>query len=91
MSVKLHRCSLMWLKIDGHPCWKVQKALDEQGIVYEVVHEPLFPRGRREELKEKTGQHWLPAIELDDGTWVHDQSAELAKRVRGGEIGRSGG
>jgi len=27
MAVKLHRCSLMFVKIDRHPCWKVQKAL----------------------------------------------------------------
>jgi len=32
MAVKLHRCSLMFVKIDAHPCWRVQKALDEQGI-----------------------------------------------------------
>ena len=43
MAVKLHRCSLMFFKIDGHPCWKVQKALDEQGIEYEVVKGPLLP------------------------------------------------
>ena len=52
MAVKLHRCSTMWLKIGAHPCWKVQKALDEQGI------EPLngfgvIPlRGSRENLPE---------------------------------------
>ena len=43
MAVKLHRCSTMWVKIDAHPCWKVQKALDEQGIEYEVVKGPLAP------------------------------------------------
>ena len=48
MPVKLHRCPTMWLKIDGHPCWRVQKALDEAGIEYEVVKQPLR-RGRRTE------------------------------------------
>ena len=30
MAVKLHRCPSMWVKMKGHPCWKVQKALDEK-------------------------------------------------------------
>ena len=46
MAVQLHRCPVMWLKIEGHPCWRVQKALDEAGIEYEVVKQPLR-RGRR--------------------------------------------
>jgi hypothetical protein len=37
--IKLHRCSAMWVKIGGHPCWRVQKALDEKGVEYEVVQE----------------------------------------------------
>ena len=27
MAVKLHRCSQQWVKLKGHPCWKVEKAL----------------------------------------------------------------
>ena len=38
--LKLHRCSNTWAKIGAHPCWKVQKALDEQGIEYEIVTGP---------------------------------------------------
>ena len=45
MPVKLHRCSATWLKIGRHPCWKVQKALDDQGIEYEVVTGPLLLSG----------------------------------------------
>ena len=41
MTVKLHRCSGMWAKFDGHPCWRVQKALDEAGVEYELVKEGL--------------------------------------------------
>ena len=37
MAVKLHRCKNVWVKLGGHPCWRVQKALDEAGIDYEVV------------------------------------------------------
>jgi hypothetical protein len=40
MAVKLHRCPSQWAKFKSHPCWKVQKALDEQGIAYEVVPGP---------------------------------------------------
>ena len=85
--IKLHRCGIHWLKIDGHPCWKVQKALEEAGVTYEVVTQPTFPRGRREEVKRQTGQHALPAIELADGTWIREDSAELAERVRSGKLG----
>jgi hypothetical protein len=27
------------VKVGAHPCWRVQKAIDEQGIEYEVVQE----------------------------------------------------
>jgi glutathione S-transferase len=81
MAVKLHRCGTMWLKIDAHPCWRVQKSLDEAGVEYEVVKHPLM-RGKRTEVEEKTGQKALPAIELEDGSWIREQSKDLAARVR---------
>jgi glutathione S-transferase len=81
MAVKLHRCGTMWLKIDAHPCWRVQKSLDEAGVDYEVVKHPLM-RGKRTEVEEKTGQKALPAIELEDGRWIREQSKDLAARVR---------
>lgn len=86
MSVKLHRCSSMWVKIEGHPCWKVQKALDEKGIDYEVVKHPAFPRSKRTDLQELTGQQKLPAIQLEDGTVIRDESKVLAEKVRAGEL-----
>ena len=45
MSIKLHRCPNTWAKLGGHPCWKVQRALDEQGIEYMVVPGPLTTPG----------------------------------------------
>jgi hypothetical protein len=33
-----------------HPCWQVQKALDEAGVEYEIVKHPGLPGGRRTEL-----------------------------------------
>ena len=87
MAVKLHRCSTMWVKIDGHPCWRVQKALDEAGIEYEVVKHPPFRRSRRTEYIELTGgEAALPAIELEDGTVIREDSKDLAARIRDGRL-----
>jgi hypothetical protein len=36
-----------------------------------------------------TGQNRLPAIELDDGTVVREESRELAARIRRGELNAS--
>ena len=85
MAVKLHRCSLMWAKIDAHPCWRVQKALDEQGVEYEVVKGPLLP-GKREELKQLSGQNKFPTIEFDDGSVYRAESKDMAERIRAGNL-----
>jgi glutathione S-transferase len=85
MAVKLHRCSLMWAKFGTHPCWRVQKALDEQGVEYEVVKGPLLP-GRREELDRLSGQRKYPTIEFEDGSIYRDESAEMAERIRAGNL-----
>jgi glutathione S-transferase len=85
MPLKLHRCSLMFVKIDAHPCWKVQKALDEQGIEYEVVKGPLRP-GKRDELEELSGQNKYPAIEFEDGSVYRDESKAMAERIRAGKL-----
>jgi glutathione S-transferase len=85
MAVKLLRCSTMWLKINGHPCWKVQKALDEQGIDYEVVQGPLR-RGKRDELEQKTGQRQYPVIEFEDGSTYRAESKDMAARIRDGKL-----
>ena len=85
MAVKLHRCSLMFVKIDAHPCWRVQKALDEQGIEYEVVKGPLLP-GKRDDLKSLSGQNKYPTIEFEDGSVYRDESAAMAERIRAGEL-----
>jgi hypothetical protein len=85
VSVKLHRCSTMWVK-GPHPCWQVQKALDEQGIEYEVVRHPAFPRGRRKDYIALTGQKMFPAIELEDGRVVREDSSDLAERIREGRL-----
>jgi glutathione S-transferase len=90
MAVKLHRCGNMWAKFGGHPCWKVQKALDEAGVEYEVVKESWPGRKGRKAVIEATGQNGLPAIELEDGTWYREQSAEMARAIRAGRFSGGG-
>lgn len=87
MAVKLHRCGNMWIKLNGHPCWRVQKALDEAGVEYEIVKEPWPSRKARTRVIEGTGESALPAIELENGTWYREDSAEMAKAIRAGKLG----
>ena len=51
MPVKLHRCPNEWVKLKGHPCWRVEKALQDMGIDYELDRGPLR-RSKRDELME---------------------------------------
>jgi glutaredoxin len=82
-KVKLHRCPLMFVKLPGHPCHKVQKALDEQGIEYEVVK-----HGRdRKRVEELSGQRKLPFLELQNGEIYREESREMAERIRAGGLG----
>jgi glutathione S-transferase len=85
MAVKLHRCSAMWVKINGHPCWKAQKALDEAGVDYELVlHSGL--RFRRPEVAEMTGgPKALPIVEFEDGSLLRESSV-IADRARNGTL-----
>ena len=85
MAAKLHRCSNVWAKLGGHPCWKVQKALDEQGIAYEVVKGPLRP-GKRDALESLSGQRKYHVIEFEDGGVYRAESAEMAAKIRAGEL-----
>jgi hypothetical protein len=85
MAVKLHRDRVP-LRTDGHSCWRVEKALIDTGIPYEVVYEPALPRSRRKRVLAATGQSLLPAIEFEDGRWLYESSAELAARIRSGGL-----
>jgi glutaredoxin len=84
-AVKLHRCSLEWVKIDGHACWKVQKALDEQGIDYELVKGPLRS-GKRDDLERISGQRKYPAIEFEDGRVYREESKDMAAKIAAGKL-----
>jgi glutathione S-transferase len=86
MAVKLHRCPLMWAKVGAHPCHNVQKALGAAGIEFEVVKHPFLPRSKRTDLMARSGQNMLPAIELEDGTFIRRESKELVAMIRSGEL-----
>jgi glutaredoxin len=85
MAIKLHRCSGMWIK-GPHPCWQVQKALDEKGVDYEIVQHAAFPRSRRKEYTALTGQSKLPAIQFEDGRVLREESKDLAARIGEGRL-----
>lgn len=85
MPIKLHTCPVSWLKIEGHPCWRVQQALDEQGIEYEVVKGPLRP-GKRDDLERLSGQRKYPVIEFENGETYRAESKDMAARIRAGEL-----
>jgi glutaredoxin len=85
MTVRLHRCPNEWAKISGHPCHKVQKALDDAGIEYEVVKGPLR-RGKRDELERLSGQRVYPVIEFEDGSVYREESKGMAATIAAGEL-----
>ncbi len=82
VALKLHRCSTPW-KVG--PCWRVQKALDEQGIDYETVKGPMRP-GKRTELQRISGQRLYPVVEFEDGTAYREESADMAATIRAGRL-----
>jgi glutaredoxin len=85
MAVKLYRCSNTWVKLQGHPCWRVQSALDEQGIEYEVVKGPLR-KGKRDEIERLSGQRAYPVIRFEDGSAYREESKKMAATIRAGKL-----
>ena len=86
MAVKLHHCSLTWARVPGHPCAAVRSALDKAGIEYEIVKHPLYPRSKRTDLIELTGQQFLPAIQFEDGTVLREESKAMIARIAAGTL-----
>lgn len=84
-KVILHRCSWTFLHTDLDACWRVQKALDEQGIEYEVVKHG-FGKGKRPEIVALSGQKLLPVLELPDGSAYRAESKDMAAKVRAGDL-----
>lgn len=87
MAVKLHRCSGMWAKFGAHPCWRVQSALDQAGVDYELVEEGSARRkSSRERTLERTGQKKFPWIEFEDGSFYREDSKHMAETIKAGRL-----
>jgi hypothetical protein len=88
VPVNLLRCSAEWVTFGGHPCWRVEKALMDMDIEYELVPGAPMPwqRDRRAELIEKTGGNRYPAIELEDGTVYREESKDMVATIRAGRL-----
>ena len=84
MAVTLHRCKNTWIKLGGHPCWRVQKALDRAGVEYTV--DPLPWPGNRDETERRTGQGKYPWIEFEDGSIYREESKAMAQRIDEGKL-----
>ena len=82
VAVKLHRCSTPW---KAGPCWRVQKALDDEGIDYEVVKGPLRP-SKRVTLRQLSGQKLYPVIEFENGSTYREDSKDMAATIRAGNL-----
>jgi glutathione S-transferase len=85
-KVKLHRCPFTFVHNNLDHCWKVQKALDDQGIEYEIVKEPVLPRSRRKDVIRLSGQAMLPLIEFEDGSSYRAESKEMAETINAGRL-----
>ena len=85
MAVKLLRCSGQWVKIKAHPCWKVEKALQDMGIDYERVNLPSG-RGNRSDIEAITGQKKYPAIQFEDGSVYREESKDMEATIRAGKL-----
>jgi hypothetical protein len=82
VGVKLHRCGTPW---KFGPCWRVQKALDDQGIHYEIVTGPWRPKNPTVVI-EGTGQALYPVVQFEDGGWYREESKEMARTINEGRL-----
>jgi glutaredoxin len=82
LTVKLHRCSTPW---KFGPCWRVQNALDEQGVDYQTVKGPMRP-GKRTDLQRISGQRLYPVIEFENGSVYREESTDMAATIRAGRL-----
>ncbi len=87
-KIKLHRCSFTFLHTDADACWKLERALKEQGIPYEVVKHGFGKSEKsRKDVIELSGQKYVPVLELPDGEVYRAETDDMAARVRSGELG----
>ena len=76
--MKLYVCwGTFGTPLHTHPCAAAHEALTAAGHVHEVVNTHSFggipgalQTSGRKKVAAATGKHWVPALELDDGTWI---------------------
>jgi glutathione S-transferase len=90
VPAKLHRCSLSWLKLQAHPCWRVEKALIDAGVDYERAPHPVS-RSKRDAVIQLSGQKLYPVIELEDGSVYREESRAMAQTIRAGKLAEKRG
>jgi glutathione S-transferase len=83
MALKLHRCRFGWLKVDI--CTRVQNALDDAGVEYQLVFHPISRR-RRQGIEALSGQKYYPVIEFEDGSIYREDSKVMAATIRAGKL-----
>jgi hypothetical protein len=83
VAVKLHRCRFGFLKFDI--CTRVQDALDDMDIEYELVFHPISRR-KRQGVVQLSGQKYYPVIEFEDGSIYREESKDMAAAIRAGKL-----
>jgi len=73
-------------EVEGRPVLAcAKKALDEQGVDYEVVKGPALP-GKRVKLQRLSGQKLYPVIEFENGSICREESKDMAATIRAGQL-----
>jgi glutathione S-transferase len=86
-KVKLHRCSYTFLHVNADACWRLQKALDQQGVDYEVVkHGYGKSQKSRADVVALSGQKLLPVLELADGTVLREETDQMIAKLKAGDL-----
>jgi glutathione S-transferase len=86
-KVKLHRCSYTFLHVNADACWRMQKALDAQGVDYEIVKHGFGKSEKsRADIVKMSGQKYVPVLELADGTIVREETDDMIAKLKAGEI-----
>lgn len=86
-KVKLHRCSYTFLHVKADACWRLQQALDEKGVDYEIVKQGYGKSEKsRAEVVEMTGQKYVPVLELADGTIYREETDDMIAKLKSGQL-----
>ncbi len=86
-KIKLHRCSYTFLHVNADACWRMQRALDEQGVEYEVVkHGYGKSEKSRADVVKLSGQKYVPVLEFPDGTVYREETDAMVAKLKSGQL-----